>query len=340
MNAAMIEKIKSDALSSLERAASTVELEQLELTLFGRKTGTITDLLKSIKSLPDEEKKSIGHRINELKNSLLHALEEKKASLIERSEGETPFDATEPYIGERARGSLHPITHIQQELEMFFTQLGFLVLDGPELDSEYYNFESLNIPADHPARDMQDTFYIKDHPGMLMRTQTSAVQVRAMREYGAPLSAIVPGRCFRNEATDARHEHTFYQLEGFVVGKKITFSHLKGILEAVARYLYGQKTELRLLPKFYPFVEPGVRGEVTCMLCSGKGCRVCKQSGFLEIFGAGMIHPNVLREGGLDPAHISGLAFGLGLTRLAMLKYAIPDVRLLQSGNLDFLKQF
>ncbi len=340
MNHNQIEKIKTDALTSINNAKDSSHLEELEHSFFGRKQGVITELLKNIKSLSDEGKKTVGQQINELKKILQQALEEKREVLLETDERNGSFDPTEPYLDQRDLGSLHPITLIQQELETFFTQLGFLVLDGPELDSEYYNFESLNIPADHPARDMQDTFYIKDRPGMLMRTQTSAVQVRAMREYGSPLAAIVPGRCFRNEATDARHEHTFYQLEGFVVGEQITFVHLKGILEAVAQWLYGPTTKLRLLPKYYPFVEPGVRGEVTCMLCAGEGCKVCKNSGFLEIFGAGLIHPNVLCEGGLDPKNVSGLAFGLGLTRLAMLKYAIPDVRLLQSGDLDFLKQF
>lgn len=215
-----------------------------------------------------------------------------------------------------------------------------MVLDGPELESDYYNFEAVNIPPDHPARDMQDTFYIQGHPNWVMRTHTSSLQVRAMEKYGAPLRAIVPGRCFRNEATDPRHEHTLYQLEGIVIGHGINFSHLKGVIETVACHLYGPETKVRFLPKFYPFVEPGVRGEVTCFLCHGLGCRVCKQSGWLEIFGAGMIHPNVLKAGKVDPNEYTGFAFGLGLSRLVMLKYAIPDARYALAGDLRFLQQF
>jgi phenylalanyl-tRNA synthetase alpha chain len=218
--------------------------------------------------------------------------------------------------------------------------MGFVVLDGPELESDYYNFTAVNIPPDHPARDMQDTFYIKGHPDWVMRTHTSPMQARALQKYGAPLRMVVPGRCFRNEATDVRHEHTFYQLEGMVIDEGITFGHMKGILETVAKHLYGKNTEVRLRPKFYPFVEPGVNGEVTCFLCKGNGCRLCKNTGWLEIFGAGMTHPNVIREGGLDPKKYQGFAFGFGLTRLVMLKYGIEDIRHLQGGDLRFLKQF
>jgi phenylalanyl-tRNA synthetase alpha chain len=201
-------------------------------------------------------------------------------------------------------------------------------------------FTALNIPSDHPARDMQDTLYIKGHSDWLMRTQTSPMQIRAMKKYGVPLRLVVPGRVFRNESTDPRHEHTFYQVEGVVIDKEINFSHMKGVLEAVAKFLYGPETEVRMRPKFYPFVEPGVNGEVTCFLCKGKGCRVCKQTGWLEVFGAGMIHKNVLKEGGVDSEQYQGFAFGLGLSRLVMLKYGIEDVRHFQSGDLRFLNQF
>ena len=218
--------------------------------------------------------------------------------------------------------------------------MGFAVLDGPEVESDYYNFSALNIPETHPARELQDTFYIKGHDNWVMRTHTSPMQVRAMQKYGAPLRVVVPGKCYRNEATDVRHEHTFYQFEGLVVDEGINFSHLKGVLEIVAKHLYGEKTEVRLRPKYYPFVEPGVNGEVTCFTCAGKGCRLCKNSGWLEVFGAGMVHPNVLLEGNIDPKKYTGFAFGFGLTRLVMLKYGIDDVRLLESGNIKFLEQF
>jgi phenylalanyl-tRNA synthetase alpha chain len=234
---------------------------------------------------------------------------------------------------------------MERELVEIFASLGFSVFDGPELDSDYYNFASLNIPADHPARDMQDTFYIdkKDKDGkldLLMRTQTSNLQVRAMRKLGAPLRVVMPGRVFRNEATDARHEHTFYQFEGLMIAEDIDFSHLKKVFEIVGQRLYGPDTKIRMRPKFYPFVEPGSNGEYTCFLCNGQGCRVCKDTGWLEIVGCGLIHPRVLEAGGIDPEKYSGFAFGFGLSRLAMLKYNIDDVRLLTGNDLRFLEQF
>ena len=238
------------------------------------------------------------------------------------------------------KGHLHPLTQVMREIVDSFTAMGFEVTDGPEVESEHYNFDALNVPKDHPARDMQDTLYIKGHKDWLMRTQTSPVQVRAMQKYGAPIRAVVPGKCFRNEATDARHEHTFYQLEGFAVDKGINFSHLKATLEAVAQSLYGPDTKIRLMPKFYPFVEPGVRGEVTCLLCRGQGCRVCKNTGWLEIFGAGLIHPNVLEAGAIDSKKYQGFAFGFGLDRLVMLKYGVEDIRHFQGGDIRFLTQF
>lgn len=340
MDEQTITQLESDALLRIDVAENIKALEQIDIELFGRKQGIITEYLKRIKDFSLQEKRTIGVLMNEMKERVQHKLDKKKSELLHARNDEFPFDITEPYVHALERGTLHPVTIVQHELEDFFRQLGFMVLDGPELESDYYNFESLNIPADHPARDMQDTFYIEGNPNYLMRTQTSPMQIRALRAYGTPLQAIVPGRCYRNEATDARHEHTFYQLEGFVVGVGIDFSHLKGIIDATAQWLYDPHVKVRLRPKYYPFVEPGVSGEVTCALCNGKGCRVCKQTGFLEIFGAGLIHPRVLREGGCDPKNISGLAFGFGLTRLAMLKYGITDIRLFQSGDLDFLNQF
>lgn len=334
-----IDSIKAKAFTTIQGITTLPELEAIELSLFGRKQGVMTEILKGLKDLDPETRKSEGQKANDVKVALQDAIGARRAELIGAEAG-GDIDVTECLIPPLPRGTLHPITLISEELEEMFSRMGFRVYDGPELESDYYNFEGLNFAADHPARDMQDTFYIKDLPGRLLRTHTSTVQVRAMREYGAPLSVIAPGRCFRNEETDARHEHTFFQLEGFIVGSDITFAHLKGILEVTARYLYGPDTLVRLRPKYYPFVEPGVSGEVTCLFCHGKGCRLCKSTGFLEIFGAGRIHPNVLRAGGLDPKKWSGLAFGFGLTRLAMLKYGIDDVRLFESGDLAFLKQF
>ncbi len=335
-----IDTIQSKATLNIQCADTLTELETIELSLFGRKQGVMTEVLKGLKSLEPEARKVEGQKANDAKIAIQAAIDSKRAELVESEMGGGDIDVTECFIPSLPHGTLHPITLISEELEEMFSRMGFRVYDGPELESDYYNFEALNFDADHPARDMQDTFYIKGLPGRLLRTHTSTAQVRAMREYGAPLAVIVPGRCFRNEETDARHEHTFFQLEGFVVGNDITFAHLKGILEATARHLYGPDTRVRLRPKYYPFVEPGVSGEVTCLFCHGGGCRLCKHTGFLEIFGAGRIHPHVLREGGLDPKKCSGLAFGFGLTRLAMLKYGIDDVRLFESGDIGFLKQF
>lgn len=337
-------KIKNFALSEIQAVKSSDDLEILENKLLGRKNGELTNLLKGLKNLPAEDKKSVGQAANEVKQAIEGALAEKKAEMARaewsKSSEKEAVDITQPALPLQARGHLHPITLVQYELEDLFSSMGFMILDGPELESDYYNFTAVNIPPEHPARDTQDTFYIRKHPNWLLRTQTSSVQVRAMQKYNAPLRAIVPGRCFRNEATDARHEHTLYQIEGVVIDEGINFSHMKAVLEEVVKSLYGAETKLRLRPKYYPFVEPGVNGEITCVLCGGKGCRVCKQSGWLEIFGAGLIHPNVLKEGNIDAEKYQGFAFGFGLDRLVMLKYGIDEIRILKNGEMKFLEQF
>lgn len=343
-----MEDILTHLEKELKKDLTTVEtmtdLEELEQKFFSRKSGKFTLVSRQVKDISPEKRKQFGERINAVREEMESLLAKKRSEFLEASwkqlASEERIDVTQPALPAHQKGHKHPITQIQETLEDLFTSMGFLIADGPELESEYYNFESVNIPADHPARDMQDTFYIKNHPEWVMRTHTSSVQVRAMQQYGTPLRMIAPGRVFRNEATDARHEHTFYQIEGMAIGPDVNFSHMKGILEAVARHLYGPETAVRLRPKFYPFVEPGVNGEVTCFLCKGAGCRVCKQTGWLEIFGAGMIHPNVLKEGGADPKEIQGCAFGFGLDRLVMLKYGIEDVRHFHSGDLRFLEQF
>lgn len=339
-----LQQIKIIGLLAIKAAKDKLELANLENKFFGRKNGELTNILKGLKDLADDVKKDAGQLANEVKTILEQELAVKKAALS-ASEWETNaeserLDISQPALPRLERGHLHPVMQVQNELENLFEKLGFMVLDGPELESDYYNFTALNIPETHPARDMQDTFYIKGHNNFVMRTHTSPVQVRAMQKYGAPLRAIVPGKCFRNEATDPRHEHTFYQLEGLVVDENITFSHMKGIFQTVADYLYGAGTQIRLMPKYYPFVEPGVRGELTCFLCKGQGCRVCKNTGWLEAMPGGMVHPSVLKEGGIDPNKYQGFAFGFGLTRLAMLRYGIEDIRLLESGNIKFLEQF
>ncbi len=339
-----LEQLKEKAHAAIKEVKNKTELEELENKLLGRKSGELTNLLKGLKDLSDEMKKTVGPLANDVKLSIERLLAMRREEFLAKewaaSLKNEELDITQPALPRRELGHFNPNTLVQRDLEEFFTSMGFMVLDGPELESDYYNFTALNIPETHPARDMQDTFYIKGRADLLMRTHTSPMQVRAMQKYGAPLRMIVPGKCFRNEATDARHEHTLYQMEGIAIDKDINFGHLKGILELVARHLYGPETRVRLRPKFYPFVEPGVNGEVSCFLCHGLGCKVCKGSGWLEIFGAGLIHPNVLREGGIDPEKYQGLAFGFGLMRLTMLKYGIDDVRLFASGDLRFLRQF
>ena len=337
-----LQQLKTEVLEKLAALKDNQLLPELENKYLGRK-GELSELLKSLKDLSAETRKDVGQFANEVKNEITAKFTETKNRLEPTST--TDFvDVTLP--GQPlTRGHLHPISLIQKDLEDLFSSMGFMILDGPELESDYYNFEALNIPANHPARDMQDTFYIdkKNKDGdydLLMRTQTSPLQIRAMQKYGAPLRALMPGRVFRSEATDVRHEHTFYQLEGIMVGKNINFTHLKGVLKLIGEKLYGPNTKLRLRPKFYPFVEPGANGEYTCFLCQGKGCRVCKNTGWLEIVGCGMIHPEVLIAGGLNPQEYTGFAFGFGLNRLAMLKYNIDDIRLFNSGDLRFLEQF
>jgi len=338
-----IEKIRDEFLKQLAQAKDSEYLRGLEVKYLSRK-GEFSEVMHSLKDVSLELRKELGELANTVKTEMQTKFEEVRKTLESHNKNNEFIDVTLP--GEKFKsGHLHPITLVQNELEDLFTSLGFMIGDGPELESDYYNFTALNMPPLHPARDMQDTFYIdsKNKEGqydLVMRTQTSPVQIRLMQKYGAPLKAIIPGRCFRNEATDSRHEHTFYQVEGIMIGKDINFSNLKSLLEIVGKKLFGANTELRMRPKFFPFVEPGNNGEYTCFLCQGKGCRVCKYTGWLEIVGAGLIHPAVLRAGGVDPEVYSGLAFGFGLNRLAMLKYNINDVRLFNSGDLKFLEQF
>src|SRR3989339_1594957 len=340
----VISQIKEKFKSQLFGAQNLKELEVVEQIYFSRKSGKITELMQGLKDVPDEQKKAKGQLINELKDEMLQQFEMKRSDLKKKEYKETVeaerIDVTQPNLPAHKSGHLHPITIVQNQLEDLFTSMGFQIEDGPELESEYYNFTALNIPESHPARDMQDTFYIKNHPGWVMRTHTSSMQVRTMQDNKPPMKVIMPGRCYRNEATDARHEHTFFQLAGFDIDEKISLANMKGILELVAKNLYGPDTRIRLRPKFYPFVEPGVNGEVACFLCKSKGCRVCKYTGWLEIFGAGMIHPNVLKAGGIDSKKYQGFAFGFGLTRLVMLKYGIEDIRHFQGGDIRFLTQF
>jgi phenylalanyl-tRNA synthetase alpha chain len=338
-----LEELQKVILAELAKVTSGELLAELEIKYLGRK-GELSNILRAIKDLNEAERQEVGQLANSIKNDIAAKFAEVRRGIESKQSPADFIDVTLP--GKKiAHGHLNPISIVQGELEDLFTSMGFMVLDGPQLESDYYNFEALNVSKNHPARDMQDTFFIdkKNENGeydLLMRTQTSPVQIRAMQKYGAPLRVVVPGRTFRNEATDARHEHTFYQFEGLMIDKDINFSHLKGMLELVGKKLFGPQTQLRMRPKFFPFVEPGTNGEYTCSLCGGRGCKVCKNSGWLEVIGAGLVHPNVLRAGGVDPEIYSGLAFGFGLSRLAQLKYGIDDARAAMSGDLRFLQQF
>lgn len=338
-----LNQIKEEFLQKLDEIKDLESLKTLEETYLSRKS-IFNSLMKDIKDLSEDLKKEAGILGNSIKKEMTEKISELYAKFDSDNNKKGIIDPSLPgKLSER--GHLHPTTQVMQEIEDLFASMGFTILDGPELESDYYNFTALNFPKHHPAREMQDTFFVdkKNKDGeydMIMRTHTSPMQIRAMKKYGAPLKVLVPGRCFRNEATDARHEHTFYQVEGMIIDKNINFSHLKGVLELIGKKLYGPNTELRMRPKHYPFVEPGSNGEFTCFLCGGKGCRVCKNSGWLEILGCGMIHPEVLRSGGIDPEEYSGFAFGFGLDRLVMLKYNIDDVRLFNSGDKRFLDQF
>lgn len=341
-----LEKLKKHALDAIATATDLEAIERIRQDYFGRKEGQMNTMLKGLKALSDDIKRDLGKFANEVKQELQNSLEtkheeiEKKTINEQLAQESIDITSTLGTSVECYEGSIHPHTRTRREIEKLFSSLGFMVYDGPELGSDYYCFEALNIPADHPARDMTDTLYIKDHPTWLMRAHTSECQARIMQQYGAPVRAVYFGRCFRNEATDARHEHTFYQFEGLMVDKEINYAHLKYMLEKVAKSLFGSYVETRFNPKFYPFVEPGFSGDVTCILCEGKGCSVCKYSGWLEFFGAGVVHPNVLRAGNIDPDQFQGIAFGLGSSRMTQLKYGIDDARLTQSADLRFLKQF
>jgi phenylalanyl-tRNA synthetase alpha chain len=306
----------------------------------GRK-GALTLVGKEMGKLAPEERAPVGKLLNAARQKLEAALEAKKkafdeAALRARLDSEW-IDLTLPAPGAR-RGHLHPLTRIQRELEDLFGSLGFAVLDGPEVETEYYNFDALNIPPDHPARDMQDTFWLDG--GNLLRTHTSPVQVRGMERLGPPLRMIAPGRVFRNESVDASHEHTFYQLEGMMVDRDVSVAHLIYFMKTLLGAIFHRDVTVRLRPGYFPFVEPGFELDIQCLICGGPGCPVCKQSGWVELLPCGLVNPRVLRMSGIDPEQWNGFAFGLGLTRLAMMRYGIDDIRQLQGGDLRFLEQF
>jgi phenylalanyl-tRNA synthetase alpha chain len=335
-----MEDLLGNALARIDSAASAEELEALRVEVLGRK-GVLAALSKDMGKLTPDERAARGKFINTAKQALEEAYQARKsafesAALALRLDAEW-MDLTIPAPGPRP-GSLHPITQIQWEIEDLFRSLGFSVLDGPEVETEHYNFDALNIPADHPARDMQDTFWLDG--GYLLRTHTSPVQVRGMMKLGPPLRMIAPGRVFRNESVDASHEHTFYQLEGMMIDRNVSVGNLIYFMKTLLTSIFKREVTVRLRPGFFPFVEPGFELDIQCLICGGDGCAVCKQSGWVELLPCGLVNPHVLRMSGIDPTEWNGFAFGLGLTRLAMMRYAIDDIRWLQSGDLRFLRQF
>lgn len=339
-----IETRKSEAEAKIAAAADVAALRAIEREYVG-KDGVVARMLKSIPTLPPEERKGAGQAANQLKGEVMAALEAREAELgsaaLDAERKADGFDATLP-PPRLERGTLHPVVQVTRELEDLFTSMGYRVLDGPEVELDEYNFERLNIPADHPARDTQDTFYCSS-PGskasLLLRTHTSPVQVRAMERLEPPFRAIVPGKVFRQETTDASHEHTFHQMEGLVIDKNVSVGHLIHAMKTLLRGIFKKDIEVRLRPGYFPFVEPGFELDARCPFCES-GCSVCKKTTWIELLPCGLVHPNVLRAGGLDPEEWGGFAFGLGLSRLVMLRYGIDDVRHLLGGDLRFLRQF
>ncbi len=328
------------AKGAIAAADSEQVIEELRVKYLGKK-GELTALLKQMGSLSPEERPKMGQLVNEAKAQVEALITEKAKELKEKATelklaAET-IDITMPAKTVK-KGKLHPLNTVLNDMIDIFQSMGFDVVDGPEVETDHYNFECLNVPADHPARDMQDTFYLAEN--LLLRTQTSAAQIRTMETRKPPIRVICPGRVFRADEVDATHSPVFHQIEGLVVDKGITLCDLKGVLEQFAHEIYGSDTKVKFRPSFFPFTEPSVEVDVSCSECGGKGCRVCKGAGWIEILGAGMVHPNVLRSCGIDPEEYSGFAFGIGLDRLTTTRYKISDIRLLFENDKRFLDQF
>jgi phenylalanyl-tRNA synthetase alpha chain len=331
--------VVEEALREVAACGALAALEDCRVRWLGKKGG-LTEQLKALGALPASERPAAGARINEAKARVQDALEARRAQL-ERSEDEARLasgriDVTLPGRGEQ-RGALHPVTRARLRIEAIFRNAGFDVAEGPEIEDDFHNFEALNIPADHPARAMHDTFYFAD--GRLLRTHTSPVQIRALRARGAPLAVIAPGRVYRSDA-DVTHSPMFHQLEGLVVDENISFANLKAILHGFVETFFERDLAMRLRPSYFPFTEPSAEVDMSCVFCDGAGCRICKNTGWLEICGCGMVHPSVLKASGVDPERYSGYAFGAGIDRLAMLRYGVNDMRLFFENDLRFLEQF
>jgi phenylalanyl-tRNA synthetase alpha chain len=342
-----LERLRADAHAEIQRSVDSGQLERVRIEFLGRK-GRLTAVIRRLAGLPAEARPVVGALANDVKEGIEGRIRARQAAFesipSDEALAEDTFDVTLP--GHRpSLGRLHPLTQIIRRICAIFVEMGFAVTEGPEVEWDYYNFEALNIPEDHPARDMWDTFWIDpstsggDKP-MLLRTHTSPMQIRIMERGRPPIRVIVPGKCYRYEAVDASHESQFHQIEGLAVDEGITFGDLKGTLHAFARRLFGDERKVRFRCDYFPFVEPGVDMSIDCFLCKGAGCRLCKETGWLEILGAGMVHPDVLARVGYDPARYTGFAFGIGPARVAMLKYGIEDIRLFHANDLRFLSQF
>ncbi len=335
-----LEQIKADVEGILKNAADLDTLENIRIKYLGKK-GELTSVLKGMGKLSKEERPKIGALANEVRAKLEAELDEKKtvlaAKLEEAKLKAEVIDVTMPGK-KQEEGKLHPLTKVLNEIKDIFIGMGFQIADGPEVEYDYYNFEALNIPKNHPARDTQDTFYIEDN--IVLRTQTSGMQVRVMEKTKPPIRIIAPGRVYRSDTVDATHSPVFHQIEGLVVDKNVTMADLKGTLEMFTKSLYGEDTRVRFRPHHFPFTEPSAEMDVSCFVCGGKGCSVCKGEGWIEVLGCGMVHPKVLANCDIDPEEYSGFAFGIGLERIAMGKYDIDDLRLFFENDLRFLKQF
>ena len=335
-----LEKIRSLASEAISRATDEQTLEEARIRFLGKK-GELTAILRGMGNVPPEERPSVGALVNTVRTHIEESLHERfeqlKASSMERKLRAETLDVTLP-APEKRVGRLHPITQTRNRMAEIFTGMGFEIAEGPEVESSYNNFDALNAPADHPSRDETDTFYFSEQ--VLLRTQTSPVQIRAMVGKTPPIRIISPGRVYRNDVADATHSPMFHQCEGLVIDKGITMGDLKGTLDAFAKAMFGERTRIRFRPHNFPFTEPSAEVDVSCFVCGGKGCRLCKGEGWIEILGAGMVHPNVLRAGGIDPEVYSGFAFGMGIERVAMTMYGIDDLRLMFENDARFLEQF
>ena len=335
-----LQRIREEAIQKIQLSESLDKLNEIKVSVLGKK-GALTEVLKGMKNVDAEERPKVGQMVNDTRAAIEEKIEEMRSRLAAAARQaqmqaeviDVTLPAKKNHIGHR-----HPNTIALDELERIFIGMGYEVVEGPEIEYDYYNFEALNIPANHPAKDEQDTFYINDK--IVLRTQTSPVQVRVMEQGKLPIRMIAPGRVFRSDEVDATHSPSFHQVEGLVIDKNITFADLKGTLAEFAKELFGEETKVKFRPHHFPFTEPSAEMDVTCFKCGGKGCRMCKGSGWIEILGCGMVHPRVLKMSGINPEEYSGFAFGVGLERIALLKYEIDDMRLLYENDIRFLKQF